>query len=235
MPTQVLVSITPALKSFFENDCVADGAKDLVDKECVDLDELYRLADEHSKAGGAEVKLHELMQGSEVVDRIEEEPTGPDGAPLSEIEKMRLQSQERAYQKMVDGVAPLTGQKRVEPSLHQRGLRFATNFGTQVIVAFIGGFILGYYFVENFVAPDSFSAKVIGGAACSFGTLLLETLLLVVHEHRLDICEASREKHKKRKEAARAKARVVRLSEKEDEKVSGCAEPPKADNEKKDD
>ena len=44
---------------------------------------------------------------------------------------------------MVEGVAPLTGQTRTEPLPHQQGLRFATNFGTQVIVAFIGAFLFG--------------------------------------------------------------------------------------------
>eukprot|EP00913_Durusdinium_trenchii_P000054 g50.t1 len=102
--------------------------------------------------------------------------------------------QERAYQRMVDGVAPLTGRTKTQPLPHQQGLRFATNFGTQVIVAFIGAFLLGYYFVETFVAPESFNAKVIAGAGCSFATLLLETMLLVVHEQKQSMVEKKREK-----------------------------------------
>eukprot|EP00439_Symbiodinium_sp_Y106_P082300 s25_g21.t1 len=130
-------------------------------------------------------------------------------------------SNERAYQRMVDGVS-LHSVHRVEPAEHQKGLRFATNFGTQVIVAFIGAFLLGYYFVETFVAPDSFNAKVIAGAACSFATLLLETLLLVIHEHKLTMIHAKRQT----KQEKRSRRLVA---------VRQPAAPSKSEPEKKDD
>ncbi|CAJ1456039.1 unnamed protein product [Effrenium voratum] len=151
--------------------------------------------------------MHELLVGSEVVERREAPALGEDGQPLSELEQLRAASQERAYQRMVDGVTPLRTSK-TEPLAHQQGLKFATNFGTQVIVAFIGAFLLGYYFVETFVAPDNFNAKVIAGAACSFATLLLETMLLVVHEQKQSMIQQKRESAK-----TKSSRRVVAVKE----------------------
>lgn len=168
--------------------------------------------------------MHELLSGCEVVDRLEAPVLNEDGEPLSELQQMRAASQERAYQRMVDGVAPLTGRTKTQPLPHQQGLRFATNFGTQVIVAFIGAFLLGYYFVETFVAPESFNAKVIAGAGCSFATLLLETMLLVVHEQKQSMVEKKREKEtQKSQKSFRRKVVAVQT------------EAPKNAEEKKDD
>ncbi|CAL1135646.1 unnamed protein product [Cladocopium goreaui] len=223
MPSQVFVSIPDALRQFLSSECRAEGAKEVAQQSACELDELYRLADEHLKLTQEPVKMHELLATAEVVERREVPALGEDGEPLSELEQMRAASQERAYQRMVDGVAPLTGQRRTEPLPHQQGLRFATNFGTQVIVAFIGAFLLGYYFVETFVAPESFNAKVIAGASCSFATLLLETFLLVIHEQKQTIMEKKREKH-----AQKTARKVVAVQHPKNEE-------PKSGQEKKDD
>ncbi|CAE7892765.1 unnamed protein product, partial [Symbiodinium sp. KB8] len=196
---------------------VAEGAQALADEEAADLDELYRLVEQHAAQTGATVKLHELLAGSEVIDRCEDPVLDEEGRPLSELDEMRAKSQERAYQRMVDGVS-LHSVHRVEPAEHQKGLRFATNFGTQVIVAFIGAFLLGYYFVETFVAPESFNAKVIAGAACSFATLLLETLLLVIHEHKLTMIHTRQTKQDKRSRRLVAVRPPVAPSKSEPEK-----------------
>merc|ERR1712216_738055 len=82
--------------------------------------------------------------------------------------------------------------------------KWATNFGLQVIVAFIGAFALGYFFVETFVDYHNQTAKVLAGSACSFATLLLEVTLFVVHEQKEEMIQKKRqaEKHQteKRKE-----------------------------------
>lgn len=183
MPTQVFMSLTPAMKSWLPS-CKAPEASRLVDAEDADLDEIYRLVEEHTKLGGDPPQLYELMQGSEVVRRKELPLEAEGGGPMSELERMRLEAQERSYQRMIQGVAPVTRQRRKDPGEGQYALKFATSFATQAIVAFIGAFLFGYYFVETFVSPDAFNAKVIAGAACSFSTLLLETVLLVIHEQK---------------------------------------------------
>eukprot|EP00929_Paragymnodinium_shiwhaense_P070776 TRINITY_DN35895_c0_g1_i1.p1 TRINITY_DN35895_c0_g1~~TRINITY_DN35895_c0_g1_i1.p1 ORF type:complete len:273 (+),score=74.62 TRINITY_DN35895_c0_g1_i1:80-820(+) len=211
MPTQVLVSLTPHLQTFFESECLAEGSKEQAKEEAVDLDELYRLVGEHEKKGGTPPKLHELLEGSEVIERRRAEER-----ELTEIERIRLQAQERAYQRSVHGLAVdpvLSAKKRKEPGEGAgAALKFATNFGTQVMVAFIGAFALGYFFVETFVTQD-FNAKVISGAACSFATLLLETLLLVVHESKERMIDETRgkmerEENKRQKQAAAAARRA---------------------------
>mmetsp|Transcript_125319 Transcript_125319/g.390151 ORF Transcript_125319/g.390151 Transcript_125319/m.390151 type:complete len:226 (-) Transcript_125319:49-726(-) len=201
MPSQVFISATPKVLEFLE-ECSAKGAaKRHKDAGSIELDELYRLVDDHERGGGPPVKIHELLEGAEVTERREAR-----AEPLSELERMRVESEERRYQHLVRDVAPLTKLKRQEPGEHQQGLRFATNFATQVVVAFIGAFLLGYFFVETFVAPDSFNAKVIAGAFCSFFTLLLETFLLVVHEQKKEMLEqrARTQQDRQKKRDARA-------------------------------
>mmetsp|Transcript_52449 Transcript_52449/g.125321 ORF Transcript_52449/g.125321 Transcript_52449/m.125321 type:complete len:241 (-) Transcript_52449:83-805(-) len=177
MPTKVLVSVTPELQRFLQTSLV-ENAHEYARSSTVDIDDVYRLVDEHHQRGGETVKIHEILEGSQVVERVTSEP------PLTELERMRLESQERAYQRSVEGLAPMRESQRREVGAQSAGLKFATNFATQVIVAFIGAFLFGYYFVENFVAADNFTLKVIVGAGCSFLTLLLESILFVVHEER---------------------------------------------------
>uniref|UniRef100_A0A7R9ZZ97 Endoplasmic reticulum-based factor for assembly of V-ATPase n=1 Tax=Pyrodinium bahamense TaxID=73915 RepID=A0A7R9ZZ97_9DINO len=204
MPTQVFVSITPEVRTLLSGCCAEGAAQRHAGTDSIELDELYRLADQYNQSSSSPVRIHELLAHAEVVERRE-----ACSAPLSELEHMRLESQERQYQQMVRGVAPLTKTKSREPGAHQHGLRFATNFATQVAVAFIGGFLLGYYFVETFVAPDSFTAKVIAGSLCSFATLLLETFLLVVHEQKKEMIE-QRERNREERLKGRPSARQVR-------------------------
>mmetsp|Transcript_52202 Transcript_52202/g.151981 ORF Transcript_52202/g.151981 Transcript_52202/m.151981 type:complete len:255 (+) Transcript_52202:133-897(+) len=202
MPTQVFVSVTPAVTEFLKT-CRAAGASKLKGQDAVDMDELYRLADEHARLGGAPVQIHELMEGAEVVSR-----RPADGPALTDLERLRLEAQERSYQRMVQGVAPLAGaQRRKDDAAHHKGFQWATNFGLQVIVAFIGAFLLGYYFVETFVAPDNGVAKAVAGAACSFATLLLETCLLVIHDSKEQmISKKAEQRAEKDKQRARQRA-----------------------------
>ena len=70
MPTQIFVSIPPALEKFLAN-CGAPEAKKLLERGQAELDELYRLAEEHQKISQEMVKMHELLAGAEVVERCE--------------------------------------------------------------------------------------------------------------------------------------------------------------------
>mmetsp|Transcript_68581 Transcript_68581/g.135622 ORF Transcript_68581/g.135622 Transcript_68581/m.135622 type:complete len:244 (-) Transcript_68581:99-830(-) len=195
MPTQLFVSVTPSIRQFLEtvtNEARSDQTPD-ANAESVDIDELYRLAAEHGERSGTNVCVHELLAGAEIVERRQ-----ANGPALSDLERLRLESEERKYQHMVRGVAPLTGARAKQQQGAASGFSFATNFATQVAVAFIGAFALGFYFVETFVAPGNFEAKVIAGAFCSFGTLLLETLLLVVHSQKEEMIEQKRQEQEER-------------------------------------
>jgi len=201
MPSQVFVSVTPAMRDFLRQTNAA-GAADAVNEDAIDLDQIYRLANEHQKLGGKNVKVHELLEGSEVVSRVKTAES-----EMTDLERLRSEAEERKYQRMVEGVAPLNQSKKKSAGAHIEGLSFATNFGTQVLVAFIGAFALGYFFVETFVAPDNSTLKVIAGAACSFLTLLLETCLLMVHESKEEmIARKQRQRDEKAKEKRKAAA-----------------------------
>merc|ERR1719444_781619 len=101
---------------------------------------------------------------------------------MTDLERMRAEAEERKYQRMVANASPPAAMKN-SLKAHE-GFSWATNFGTQVIAAFIGAFLLGYYFVETFVDQHNTVTKVIVGAMCSFFTLLLETCLLVIHDSK---------------------------------------------------
>mmetsp|Transcript_91562 Transcript_91562/g.262249 ORF Transcript_91562/g.262249 Transcript_91562/m.262249 type:complete len:249 (-) Transcript_91562:77-823(-) len=216
MPSQVFVSVTPALRSFLR-DCRVTSARKSADDESVDMDEVYRLASEHEKLGGEQVKVHELLEGAEVLDRIPAE-----APPMTELEEMRLKSEERKYQRSVQGVAPLYGRKKNE-GFDVAGFSFATNFGTQVIVAFIGAFLLGYFFVETFVSQDNNVLKVIAGVACSFCTLLLETCLLMVHESKETMIENKRTQSDIREGQRKKKLAALKHAKKGAQAVSETA------------
>merc|ERR1712087_771256 len=103
-----------------------------------------------------------------------------------------------------------------------QGLNWATNFGTQAIVAFVGAFLLGYFFVETFIDQDNVTKKVIAGAFCSFCTLLLETCLLMVHESKEEMIK---KKNQEREE--KEKRRLIKIAE----ASAKAASPPPAETE----
>lgn len=195
MPTQVFVSVTPEVRDFLKK-CRMKGAQDRAEDEAIDIDELYRYIDDHNKHGDSPVPIQEIMAKSEVVSRrhLSEEP-------LTELEQMRAESRERAYQASVKGCTPLHKVTRVESN--KEPIRFATNFATMALVAFAGAFAFGYFFVENFVAPGRFEAKIIAGAFCSFFTLILESVLFVLRDQKKLMREAEEQKRVKQAKAAR--------------------------------
>mmetsp|Transcript_26676 Transcript_26676/g.69713 ORF Transcript_26676/g.69713 Transcript_26676/m.69713 type:complete len:233 (+) Transcript_26676:99-797(+) len=232
MPTQLLVSVTPAIRAFLLG-CGEEGAAERAEHDAVDMDELYRIAGSMRGRQGVEApRIHELLEGAEVLERRR----APEPEPLSEVQRMRQESQERAYQRMVSGVSFARGKASSTQSGDlSSGFKFATNFATQVIVAFIGAFALGYYFVETFVDEHNFTFKVLAGAGCSFCTLLLETCLLVVHEQKAEMMQA-----KRALESERSKRRLVQESAVPVAKAAKAAEPdenaaPKQTRDKKED
>merc|ERR1712014_533014 len=96
-----------------------------------------------------------------------------------------------------------------------KGLQWASNFGLQVIVAFIGAFCLGYFFVETFVDQHSHTKKVLAGAGCSFVTLLIEVILFVVHEQKQDMIR----KKKQQVEHEAQQKRELLAKKRQDEKT----------------
>merc|ERR1712129_174952 len=150
--------------------------------------------------------MHELLEGSEVVDRVC--ALLPE---LTELEKLRLRSQERAYQRSVEHLRPIQKSRQAAEDNDLSGFKWATNFGLQVIVAFIGAFALGYYFIETFVAPDNATVKVLTGLGCSIFTLILEVTLFMVHEQKEEMIK----KKRKVDEYREMKSRNVEAREKE--------------------
>eukprot|EP00746_Dinoflagellata_sp_MGD_P010652 gnl/MRDRNA2_/MRDRNA2_122058_c0_seq1.p1 gnl/MRDRNA2_/MRDRNA2_122058_c0~~gnl/MRDRNA2_/MRDRNA2_122058_c0_seq1.p1 ORF type:complete len:224 (+),score=54.08 gnl/MRDRNA2_/MRDRNA2_122058_c0_seq1:71-742(+) len=183
MPSEVFVSITPALREFLKED--KDTRRDYALVDEISLDKVYALVDERQKRAQKEKKkqppmVHELMEGSEVVHRKQLQSD----QELTPVERLRLESEERKYQRSVQDVGPLkfkpTGTTEDHTGQH---LKLATGMAGQFIVAFVGAFALGFYFVENFVTDD-FTTKALSGAGVSFLTLLVEVLLFIIREEK---------------------------------------------------
>eukprot|EP00434_Breviolum_minutum_P044141 symbB.v1.2.039387.t1/scaffold6530.1/size17355/2 len=68
MPSQVFVSIPDALRQFLVSDCRAEGAKEAAEKSSGDLDELYRLAEEHQKLTQDSGCFRQDIMSLEVID-----------------------------------------------------------------------------------------------------------------------------------------------------------------------
>merc|ERR1719210_889197 len=123
---------------------------------------------------------------------------------MTEVERLRADAEERKYQRMIAGVAPNSAaKKKLEGMQPYQAINWATNFGTQVLVAFIGAFLLGYFFVETFVDPTNTTLKVCAGACCSFLTLLLETCLLMVHESKDEMIKRKNKEREEKQEKQR--------------------------------
>ncbi|CAK0853456.1 unnamed protein product [Prorocentrum cordatum] len=85
MPTQLLVSVTPAIRAFLLG-CGEEGAAERAEHDAVDMDELYRIAGSMRGRQGVEApRIHELLEGAEVLERRR----APEPEPLSEVQRMR--------------------------------------------------------------------------------------------------------------------------------------------------
>ena len=62
-----------------------------------------------------------------------------------------------------------------------RSFAFAYSF----IISFIGGFACGYFMCEIWIAPDNVAAKALAGGIGAFLTLLVDTTLFLLREHKV--------------------------------------------------
>jgi hypothetical protein len=157
--SRLYVSITPALRAL---------RPDLEGEE-VEIDEVYTLAE------GRGVGVQELLEGSVVRRRVHAPP-----APLTELEALRQRSGERRYQRLAS-CCPKGGAGFAE---EVKAMSTATALAGHFILAFVGAFVLGYYFTEVILGVEGHAVKVLAGGGCCAVTMVLEVMLFIIREER---------------------------------------------------
>eukprot|EP00386_Alphamonas_edax_P009165 GDKI01030193.1.p1 GENE.GDKI01030193.1~~GDKI01030193.1.p1 ORF type:complete len:274 (+),score=81.17 GDKI01030193.1:65-886(+) len=178
--TVMLLEITPKMEAFFKEHCDKTTQKKYADAKGVSLDDLMALVESANKKKEV-VKLHELVEGSTVVERV---PPPKQQAKLSELEKMRLHAEERAYQRSVEGVGWLKEMKKQENrgdllANNTQSMQFASNF----LMVLVGSGLTGYYLCQ-FCWTDDFTTKVLCGGFFAVACLIMEVGLFIIWDER---------------------------------------------------
>jgi len=169
----VYISLSDKLLDFLRS-TVPDAAHDAESSGCVDMDVVFAAVEKAKDAPS----LSTLLEGTEVVRR---EKKVEDLSQYSEMEILRFKAAEKAYQRSVASVKPWERDTSVHGEM--RDVSNTVAFAMQFVLAFIGAFALGYYFVETFVMDD-IAMKVVAGGVCAFSTLMLESVLFIIRDNK---------------------------------------------------
>eukprot|EP00398_MALV-I-01_sp_L67-1_P000544 gene544-439_t len=172
------VNITPKAREFLAKLGNRTKKKYKNDEE-IDIDDMKNLIDKYNEEHEANIMMHDILEGCHATTH--KRSSRQDLTPL---EEMRALSDERKYQKQIEGVKPAI-RKSHDESMSEVGLASKTTaFAGQFVMSFAGAFALGYYFVETFIDPNGFEAKIIAGGVVSFFTLILEAILFIIYEEK---------------------------------------------------
>ena len=176
--SRIYVSLSPEIRTIFSR-----TQNPIPDKD-IEIDEVYRIVSQFNESRPADeyVEISALLDGCEIVRREPQHQTANLSA-LSEMELMRLKADERRYQKSIANVATAlhgTGGGKSEIKSASESLAFASHF----ILAFGSAFLLGYYLGEYVFGFEKAEFKYIVGGACSFATLILESVLFIIRDQK---------------------------------------------------
>ena len=176
------MSITPQLEAVLRRNNKPVG-------QSIEIDEVYRLSAEHNERyPGDLVDVGELLKDSHLVYRSR--PPGPPAATgMTEMEVMRRKAEERKYQRSIAGVGKMQSVTAVsDVKAASESITFATHF----IFAFASAFLVGYYLGEYVLELQKEEHKYILGGACSFLTLILESVLFIIREEKAVMIESKK-------------------------------------------
>lgn len=112
---------------------------------------------------------------------------------LTEMEILRLKAEERKYQKSIEKIASLKSKSGSQKSEFKDASE-SVAFASQFILAFASAFLLGYYLGEYFFEFTKNEYKYILGGACSFATLILESVLFIIREEKKELITSNKPK-----------------------------------------
>jgi len=172
--SKLYISITPEIKTLFtRTDTDVSG-------DSVEIDQLYEAVAKFNESHPDEmVEISSLMESAEIV-RNERGPAQVDLSQLSEIEVMRLKAEERKYQKSIENVVSFKTNNRSDFRSASESIAFASHF----VLAFGSAFLLGYYLGEYLFEFERAEYKYMVGGACSFATLILESVLFIIRDQK---------------------------------------------------
>jgi len=172
--SKLYISITPEIKTIFtRTDTEVSG-------DSVEIDQLYEAVAKFNESHPDEmVEISSLMESAEIV-RKERGPAQVDLSQLSEIEVMRLKADERKYQKSIENVVSFKTNNRSDFRSASESIAFASHF----VLAFGSAFLLGYYLGEYLFEFERAEYKYMVGGACSFATLILESVLFIIRDQK---------------------------------------------------
>jgi hypothetical protein len=174
--SRIYLSVSPEIKTLFSR------TNTELDSDMVEIDDVYKVVAKFNDSNPAEecVEIATVLAGTAIVKR---EPFSRDMSGLSEIELMRLKAEERRYQKSIENIPSLSIKSNGEKS-EVKSVSESVAFASHFVLAFGSAFLLGYYLGEYMFEFQKEEYKYIVGGACSFATLILESLLFIIRDQK---------------------------------------------------
>ena len=172
------MSVTEPLREFLaqkRNVQLPEGAS-------IEVDEIYQHVAEFNKACPFQtqgVDVADLLKDSQIVYRTNDSTSS---RSMSEMEQMRAQAEERRYQRSISNLGISSNLLSMKSDV--RSASESISFATHFILAFISAFLVGYYLGEYVFDFRTEEYKYILGGACSFATLILESILFIIREEK---------------------------------------------------
>ncbi|PFH36861.1 hypothetical protein BESB_050530 [Besnoitia besnoiti] len=186
---RLFIEITAEIREFLDK-MGPSIAGEYTTRTAIDLDRLMELVTKYNKnrAKAAHVRVSDLVEKSYIVGKAPP-PAAVDVDALPASERFRLLSEERKYRATVKKLFGTTEEDVFANYTQSMAL------GVNALIGIFLMFLAGYWVAEYSGVRD-FTTKVIVGVICSFGCLILEVALLLLHDYVL-------QRKQKRKTAAR--------------------------------
>lgn len=148
-------------------------------KDRMEIDDVYKVVSEFNERYPSEA-----VEISSLLENIEIEKSGrlPIVPEMSEMQLMRLRADERKYQRSIanlPSLKPITA-ARSDIKSASESIAFASHF----VLSFGSAFLLGYYLGEYIFEFQKDEYKYMMGGACSFLTLILESVLFIIRDQK---------------------------------------------------
>jgi hypothetical protein len=145
----------------------------------VEIDDIYKTLGKYNESH-AIVAISSVLEGSVVVKK---ETPQNEASHLSEMELMRLRADERRYQRSISSIPVMQKMGKSEFKSASESIAFAA----QLVLAFGSAFLCGYYLGEYFFGFEKEEHKYILGGTCSFLTLILESVLFIIRDSKVQM------------------------------------------------
>ena len=175
--TRVEISVSPELQAFFRFTGDGDAHKASVDLDCT----LRKIVGFNESDGGtaAPFDAAALLEHCTVVRRSAAPTEAADGR--SEIERLRMQAEERRYQKNLLATGTCGSGATVAGEVKE--MREAYLLAANFFMSFFGSFLFGFFSTQLFLQWPT-ERCVFAGVLCAVVVLGVEAALFVIRDER---------------------------------------------------